>query len=92
LQAASGIACGWTPIWPSQRNIANRPTLLKERAEKAARSLGIKLDQQCFDKPTDQQAPCLVQHTDALVLDDANAQSRMAQLTSGSSVDLMNQA
>jgi len=32
-----------------------------------------------------------VQHTDALVLDDANAQSRMAQLTSGSSVDLMNQ-
>ncbi len=41
----------------------------------AARSLGIKLDQQCFDKPTDQQAPCLVQHTDGLVLDDANAQS-----------------
>jgi hypothetical protein len=67
------------------------PALLKERAEKAARSLGIKLDQQCFDKPTDQQAPCLVQHTDALVLDDANAQSRVAQLTSGSSADLMNQ-
>ena len=40
------------------------PTLLKERAEKAARSLGIKLDKQCFDKPSDQQAPCLVQHTD----------------------------
>jgi hypothetical protein len=50
----------------------------------AARSLGIKLDQQCFDKPTDQQAPCLVQHTDGLVLDDANAQSLVAQLTSGS--------
>jgi hypothetical protein len=67
------------------------PSLLKERAAKAARSLGIKLDQQCFDKPTDQQAPCLVQHTDALLLDDANAQSRVAQLTSGSSADLMNQ-
>jgi hypothetical protein len=67
------------------------PKLLKERAEMAARSLGIRLDQQCFDKPTDQQAPCLVQHTDALVLDDTNTQSRVAQLTSGSSVDLMNQ-
>jgi hypothetical protein len=67
------------------------PNLLKERAEKAARSLGVRLDQQCFDKPSDQQAPCLVQHTDALVLDDTNAQSRVAQLTGGSAVDLMNQ-
>ncbi|MGA2278191.1 MAG: hypothetical protein ABSG00_11340 [Terracidiphilus sp.] len=67
------------------------PKSLKERAQKTARSLGIKLDQQCFDKPSDQQAPCLVQHTDALVLDDTNAQSRVMQLTSGSSADLMNQ-
>jgi hypothetical protein len=35
-------------------------SLLKKRAELAARSLGIKLEQQCFDKPSDQQAPCLV--------------------------------
>jgi hypothetical protein len=67
------------------------PKSLKARTELAARSLGIKLDQQCFDKPSDQQAPCLVQHTDGLVLDDTNAQSRVAQLTSGSSADLMNQ-
>jgi hypothetical protein len=67
------------------------PSLLKKRAEQAARSLGIKLDQQCFDKPTDQQAPCLVQHTEGLVLDDANAQSLVVQLTSGSTADLMNQ-
>jgi hypothetical protein len=67
------------------------PSLLKTRAEMAARSLGIKLDKECFDKPTDQQAPCLVQHTDALVLDDANAQSLVTQLTSGSTADLMNQ-
>src|ERR1700678_3291020 len=51
------------------------PKLLKDRSELAARSLGIKLDQQCFDKPTDQQAPCLVQQPGGLVLDDANAQS-----------------
>jgi hypothetical protein len=67
------------------------PALLKERAERAARSLGIKLDQQCFDKPTDQQAPCLVQHTEGLLLDDANVQSRVEQLANGSTGNLMNQ-
>jgi hypothetical protein len=67
------------------------PKALKERAELAARSLGIRLEQQCFDKPSDQQAPCLVQHTDGLVLDDTNAQSLVAQLTSGNTADLMNQ-
>jgi hypothetical protein len=67
------------------------PKPLKARAEMAARTLGIRLDQQCFDKPTDQQAPCLVQHTDAMVLDDTNAQSMVSQITTGSTVDLMNQ-
>ncbi len=64
---------------------------LKERTELSARSLGIKVDQQCFDKPTDQQAPCLTQHTDGMVLDDANAQSLVSQLASGTTGDLMNQ-
>jgi hypothetical protein len=67
------------------------PKLLKERAQKSSSVLGIRLDQQCFDKPTDQQAPCLIQHTEGMVLDDANVSTRVAQLTSGSSVDLMNQ-
>jgi len=67
------------------------PRTLKERAESAARSLGIRLDQQCFDKPSDQQAPCLIQHTEGIVLDDANAGSLVEQLTSGSTRDLMNQ-
>ena len=67
------------------------PSLLKERAERAARSLGIRVDQQCFDKPTDQQAPCLLQRTDAMVLDDTNAQSRVDLLINGTSADLMNQ-
>src|SRR5579872_7460484 len=35
------------------------PKLLKEHAQKAALVLGIKIDPQCFDKPTDQQASCL---------------------------------
>ena len=67
------------------------PKLLKERAENLARTLGIKVDQQCFDKPTDQQAPCLSQHTDGLVLDDANTQSLVTQLANGATGDLMNQ-
>jgi hypothetical protein len=67
------------------------PKALKDRTEKAAHSLGIKLDKECFDKPTDQQAPCLVQQTDGLVLDDANAQSMVNQLVNGSTGDLMNQ-
>ena len=67
------------------------PKSLKERAQKAAAVLGIRVEQQCFDKPSDQQAPCLTQHTEGMVLDDANVSNRVSQLTSGSSVDLMNQ-
>jgi len=67
------------------------PADLKDHTEKAARTLGIRLDQQCFDKPTDQQAPCLTQHTDGLVLDDANSQGMISQLANGAAGDLMNQ-
>jgi hypothetical protein len=67
------------------------PRTLKEHAELAARSLGIRIDQQCFDKPSDQQAPCLTEHTEGIVLDDANAGSLVEQWTSGSTRDLMNQ-
>ncbi len=67
------------------------PKILKERTELAARSLGIRVDQQCFDKPTEQQAPCLIQHTDGLVLDDSNAQSVVSQVANGSAADMMNQ-
>jgi hypothetical protein len=67
------------------------PKLLKEHTELAARSLGIRVDQQCFDKPTEQQAPCLVQHSDGLVLDDSNAQSVVNQMANGAAGDMMNQ-
>jgi len=67
------------------------PKSLKDHAEMAARSLGIKLEHQCFDKPADQQATCLTQHTEGMVLDDANAQSLVSQIANGSTADLMNQ-
>ncbi len=67
------------------------PKNLKSGSELAARTLGMRLDQQCFDKPSEQQAPCLVQHTDGLVLDDSSAQSRVTQIANGTTADLMNQ-
>jgi hypothetical protein len=67
------------------------PKLLKERAENSARGLGIKVNQECFLKPIEQQASCLSQQTEGLVMDDSNAQTRVEQLTSGSTHDLMNQ-
>jgi hypothetical protein len=64
---------------------------LKTRTTLLARSLNIKLDQQCFDKPSAQQVPCLTQNTDQLVLDDAHSQTMAATLTSGPSSDLLAQ-
>jgi hypothetical protein len=67
------------------------PKSLKDRAELAARSLGIKINQDCFNRPIDQQSTCLTQNSEGLVLDDANAQTLVDQLTTGSTADLMNQ-
>jgi len=66
------------------------PAALKSRAERAARSLGIKLNENCFQRPPDQQASCLSQNSEGMVLDDANAQSLVNQLTTGSALDLVN--
>ncbi|MDE3201132.1 MAG: hypothetical protein KGN79_09435 [Acidobacteriota bacterium] len=67
------------------------PKSLKERTENAARSLGIKVNQDCFLKPSEQQSACLSQHTEGMVMDDSNAQTRVDQLATGSTTDLMNQ-
>jgi hypothetical protein len=67
------------------------PEQIKTRTTLLARSLNIKLDQQCFDKPSAQQVPCLTQNTDQLVLDDAHSQSMVAALSSGTPSDLLAQ-
>jgi len=67
------------------------PAELHARTLLLARSLNIRLEQQCFDKPSGQQAPCLMQNTDQLVLDDTHAQNMVDSLTSGASVDLLAQ-
>lgn len=67
------------------------PQQLKATTTLLARSLNMKLDQECFDKPSAQQAPCLTQNTDQLVLDDTHSQTMVATLTSGTSSDLLAQ-
>ncbi|MGA8439731.1 MAG: hypothetical protein WB762_16935 [Candidatus Sulfotelmatobacter sp.] len=73
----------------SVREASSDPEQMKTRTTLLARSLNMKLDQQCFDKPSAQQAPCLTQNTDQLVLDDTHSQSMVATLSSGPSSDLL---
>ncbi|HTX77257.1 MAG TPA: hypothetical protein VMD29_13695 [Terracidiphilus sp.] len=91
LQAASWERMRLDTYLNEVKTSQSDPKVLKERAELAARSLGIKIQQQCFDRPADQQAACLSQHTEGMVLDDANAQSLVSQIANGSTADLMNQ-
>ena len=65
------------------------PEQMKARTTLLARSLNMRLEQQCFDKPTAQQVPCLTQNTDQLVLDDSHSQTMVATLSSGPSSDLL---
>jgi len=62
---------------------------LQERSLLLARSLKIKIDQACFEKPTQEQAACLMQKTNQLVLDDGHSQSMVDALTSGPTSDLL---
>jgi hypothetical protein len=64
---------------------------LQQRTNLLARSLSIKVDQGCFEKPTAQQLQCLTQNSGQLVLDDAHTQNMVDMLTSGASADLMTQ-
>jgi hypothetical protein len=66
-------------------------SVLHDRSVLLARSLNIKIDNECFQKPRPQQESCLTQNTDQLVLDDGHSQSMVAALTSGSSADLVGQ-
>ena len=59
------------------------PKAAEDQAKLLARSLNIKVDQQCFDKPTEQQAPCLVQNPDSLVLDNGRSATVVQAATSG---------
>lgn len=67
------------------------PEQLESRSKLLARSLNIKVDPTCFDKPANEQATCLTSHTDQMVLVDGHSQSMVATITSGNSADLLTQ-
>ncbi len=67
------------------------PDQLKQETTLLARSLSIKLDGDCFKKPVDEQASCLTQNSNNLVLDDPHSQSMVAELTTNGGVDLIGQ-
>ena len=67
------------------------PDQLEQRSKLLARSLNIKVDPNCFDKPVNEQATCLTAHTDQMVLTDGHTQSMVSTVTSGASADLMTQ-
>jgi hypothetical protein len=67
------------------------PKALQDQTQLLARSLNIKVDQQCFDKPTEQQAPCLVQNPDGMVLDNGRSQSVVQAVTGGAAGDMLSQ-
>jgi len=64
------------------------PDRLKTVTPLLARSLAIKVNEDCFEKMANLQAACLTQGQDALVLNDGHSASIVQSLTSGSSADL----
>lgn len=67
------------------------PANLEKRATPLSRTLYLKINAACFDLPTDQQETCLVQNPNNVVLNDAQSQSMVTALTSGSASDMINQ-
>jgi hypothetical protein len=74
-----------------QKIAATDPNELRKEAPLLAKSLKIKLDAECFERPVDQQSECLTQNLNNLVLGDGTAQSMVSELTSGANSDLIGQ-
>lgn len=63
------------------------PEYLRSVAPKLARSLSMKLNEDCLSKVIDMQASCLLENRDTLVLADVHSSS-MAETLSGAPTDL----
>ena len=59
------------------------PKALHDRSVLLARTLNIKIDEQCFDRPAEEQSACLTKNTDQLVLDDGQSRSMVTALLRG---------
>ena len=65
------------------------PKALQHNSETLARTLHLKIDQHCFDRPAEQQASCLMDDSGDAVLNDGHGQSLIAALTSGPTGSLL---
>ena len=65
------------------------PSALKKNSTLLAQTLRLKINEDCFNRPVEQQSVCLTQGSDQMVLDDSHDQSLVAQLTTGPSSDLV---
>ncbi|HEX4651670.1 MAG TPA: hypothetical protein VH250_09235 [Granulicella sp.] len=65
---------------------------LADHSALLARALALKPNNDCFKQPVDQQAVCLTQSGNQLLLDDGHGQSVADSLTSGPSSDFINAA
>jgi hypothetical protein len=68
------------------------PAKLAESAPLLARSLAIKVDEKCLDRPPALQASCLGQGQETLILNDGHSTSIVEALTSGPGSDLAMEA
>ncbi|HEX6770926.1 MAG TPA: hypothetical protein VF126_02795 [Acidobacteriaceae bacterium] len=66
------------------------PKSLEATSKLLARSLSLKVKQDCFELPQSEQEQCLTQNSDALVMNDGH-ESMVSSLTSGPGTDLAQQ-
>jgi hypothetical protein len=67
------------------------PSRIKDVSVLLARSLSIRLDDDCLKKPVDEQATCLTQKGGDMVLNDGHSQSVVGALINGAPSDLIGQ-
>ena len=68
------------------------PKALQEHSTLLARTLNLKPNQDCFNRPIDQQYTCLTQSGTQTLLDDGHGQTVVAMLSNGSGSDFINAA
>jgi len=68
------------------------PKALQDHSTLLARTLNLKPNQDCFNRPVDQQYNCLTQTGTQTLLDDGHGQTVVALLSNGSGSDFINAA
>jgi hypothetical protein len=70
--------------------VETNPASLEATSKLLARTLTLKVKQECFDLPATEQEQCLTQNSDSLVMNDGH-ESMVSTLTSGPGSDLATQ-